>query len=139
MGSLWVPFGILWGPFGLLLGCFWSHSSTPPYKFTSLKHGPPPVISAYDDPVEELQEGMCVKIVGLVGNPVLNGCAGVLLGFDSDSGRWKVELDFLGPKKIKAANIVIDEDPFSQDEEEEKSEYEEVSGGRARGTKTKTM
>ena len=56
-------------------------------------------------------------IAGLEGAPHLNGLSGFSLGFDVASSRWKVDIEVVGFKKIKASNLVLDEDCETDDED----------------------
>ncbi len=57
-----------------------------------------------------LVEGAIVYIDGLTSAPELNGRIGCVLGFDSCSGRYKIDVEGFGPKRIKRCNLLIEED-----------------------------
>jgi hypothetical protein len=89
------------------------------------------VARAASEPEIELEEGMPVVIVGLVGSPELNGRSGFILGYDAASGRWKVGIDGVAPKKIKAINLVFDEEcEFDDDDDGNSDERESCFSGR---------
>jgi len=53
----------------------------------------------------QLQQGAVVEAFGLKGAPELNGRRGQLQAFDPATGRWQVDFDGAGPKKLKPENL----------------------------------
>jgi len=51
-----------------------------------------------------------IYIDGLTSAPELNGRIGCVLGFDSCSGRYKIDVEGCGAKRIKRCNLLIEED-----------------------------
>ena len=52
-----------------------------------------------------LVAGASVVLHGLTGRGDLNGCKGRLGKYDAVAGRWEVDVEHLGFKKIKAGNL----------------------------------
>ncbi|CAE8596229.1 unnamed protein product, partial [Polarella glacialis] len=56
------------------------------------------------EPPSHLSVGSRVRICNLIGRPELNGCHGVVGGWDEDESRWKVEMDDGSRKSFRPEN-----------------------------------
>lgn len=66
----------------------------------------PDAVQKDDVPETPLRLGLRVMISGLQARPELNGLVGKLTAFDEERGRWQVELEKGGGRKLfKAANL----------------------------------
>ena len=74
-----------------------------------------------------LVEGAIVCIDGLTSAPELNGRIGCVLGFDSCSGRYEIDVEGFGAKRIKRCNLLIEEDVEDYDGDVEDVDAFDVS------------
>lgn len=56
---------------------------------------------------EALKEGATIEIFGLKGMPELNGQKGKLQHLDATTGRWQVDIEGTGLKKLKPDNLKV--------------------------------
>ena len=86
----------------------------------------------------DLEVGMPVVIAGLTSSPELNGMSGYILGLDGRSGRFMVEIEGVGSKRIKGSNLLYDEDCEFDEDDGEGCEHSECSvSGRSDHFKSK--